>query len=136
MKSFRFASFAALSLSSAEAHKLSKSFEDAQTRLTELEAQGFNRNMNGVMESVQSLQRAVKFHQKEERLLTEIGADLKSFWHEADQSQQFVVVSDQDKNEGKTQSGAKGAAKTDAKTATKAQTAKAAEGAPKSNSMV
>jgi hypothetical protein len=114
MKYFKFASFAALSLSSTEALRLSKSFEEAEAKLMQLEKTGPPK-LDNVMQSVSSLQRAVHFHQKEEKLLGEIGTDLKAFWHEADQSKQFVSMEEKTEGKGKQKAQGKVVAKTEVK---------------------
>lgn len=65
------------------------------------------------------MSRAVKFHQKEEKLLNEIGTDLKAFWDEADQSKHYVVLGDQDQEAAKSQTDSKDAAKAKTKAETK-----------------
>lgn len=111
MKQFKFASFAALSLTTTQAIKISKEFEQAEAKLMELQKEG-RPPIDDVMQSVESLENAVKFHKKEESLLNEIGQDIKAFWREADQSKKYVSMDEsaEDKSTEKTQEKAKAAA--------------------------
>ena len=73
----KFVSFAALSLTAAQATKLSKQFAPHDDSLVS-------------SESIQSLENALKHQHSQENLLDKINANLQQYWDEADQSQSYV----------------------------------------------
>lgn len=95
MNQLKLASLAVLSVQTVHSLKVSKAFDDAEAKLIQLQqSRGPPLKLDNVMQSVHSLERAVKFHQDEEKYLNEIGSDLKKFWHQADESKKFVTLGD------------------------------------------
>jgi len=74
---FKFASFAALSLSAVEAARLQQKLTSEHLVKNEKAPQSYT----NIMESVKSLEKAFEYHKNEEKLLNDINNELKDYWN-------------------------------------------------------
>lgn len=89
-----FVTLAALSLSTAQAAKLSKNFTPHHSHsLTAVQPEK-SFESTSAMGDVKSLANALENSEKEEKLLNEINAEIKDYWKMASQSQKFVQQED------------------------------------------
>ena len=97
----KFVSFAALSLTYAEAVKISRDFDSAQQKLADLQAKG-PPDLRNVMQSLNSLEKAYSHHESEKSLLNSINKELNQFWDEVDDTKRYVKIDEKSAAKEKT----------------------------------